>query len=69
MVRRAAARLAFLGDRVSVQRADATDLPYADAAFDVVAAILVWHHVGDWRSATAEAHRVLRPTAYCCSLI
>jgi SAM-dependent methyltransferase len=21
----------------------------------------VWHHVGDWQAATAEAHRVLRP--------
>jgi len=24
-------------------------------------AVHVWHHVGDWRAATAEAYRVLRP--------
>jgi SAM-dependent methyltransferase len=27
----------------------------------LVVAVHVWHHVGDWRTATAEAHRVLRP--------
>lgn len=61
MVRRAAARLAYLGDRIRVDRADATVLPYPDGAFDLAVAVHVWHHVGAWRTATAEAHRVLRP--------
>jgi len=61
MVARAAQRLAFLGERVRVERADATRLPYPDGAFDLAVAVHVWHHVGDWRAATAEAHRVLRP--------
>jgi len=60
MVRRAAGRLAYLGDRIRVARADATDLPYPDGTFDLVVAVHVWHHVGAWRTATAEAHRVLR---------
>jgi ubiquinone/menaquinone biosynthesis C-methylase UbiE len=61
MVGRARQRLAFLGERVRVEQADATQLPYPDAAFDLAVAVHVWHHVGDWRVATAEAHRVLRP--------
>ncbi len=47
--------------RVHVTQADATDLPFAAASFDAVIAVLVWHHVGDWRAATREARRVLRP--------
>jgi ubiquinone/menaquinone biosynthesis C-methylase UbiE len=61
MVTRAGQRLAFLGERVRVERADATGLPYPDETFDLAVAVHVWHHVGDWRTATAEAHRVLRP--------
>ncbi len=41
-------------------RADATDRLYRDGTFDLVVAVHVWHHVGAWRTATAEAHRVLR---------
>ena len=66
MVTRAAQRLAFFGERVRVERADATGLQYADETFDLVVAVHVWHHVGDWRTATAEAHRVLRPD---CALL
>jgi ubiquinone/menaquinone biosynthesis C-methylase UbiE len=61
MVTRARQRLAFLGEQVRVKRADATNLPYPAETFDLVVAVHVWHHVGDWRTATAEAHRVLRP--------
>ncbi len=61
MVALAGQRLAFLAERVRVERADATNLPYSDARFDLAVAIHVWHHVGDWRAATAEVHRVLRP--------
>ncbi len=60
MVARAAARLTYLRDRIKVEQADATALPHPDAAFDIVVAMHVWHHVGDWRAATAEVHRVLR---------
>jgi ubiquinone/menaquinone biosynthesis C-methylase UbiE len=60
-VTRAGQRLAFLGERVRVERADATRLPYPDRTFHFVVAVHVWHHIGDWRTATAEAHRVLRP--------
>jgi SAM-dependent methyltransferase len=61
MVDLAEQRLAKWAQRVRVERADATALPYAGETFDVVVAILVWHHVGDWRRATREAARVLRP--------
>jgi ubiquinone/menaquinone biosynthesis C-methylase UbiE len=61
MVALARRRLAEFGDRVRVEQADATKLPFEDASFDVVVSILVWHHVGDWPHATAEAARVLKP--------
>ncbi|HXF74346.1 MAG TPA: class I SAM-dependent methyltransferase [Actinomycetota bacterium] len=61
MVELARARLARFGDRVRVERADAAALPYLDGSFDLVYAILVWHHVEAWERATAEAARVLRP--------
>ena len=61
MVERANKRLEPFRSRVTVEQADATALPYPDARFDVVLAIGVWHHVGVWEEATAEAGRVLRP--------
>jgi SAM-dependent methyltransferase len=61
MVALASRRLARFGDRVRVEQADATALDYPEASFDVVVAIGVWHHVGVWEKATAEAGRVLRP--------
>jgi len=61
MVERARRKLSRFGDRVSVERADAASLDYPDASFDVVIAMLVWHHVGVWQEATLEARRVLRP--------
>ena len=60
MVQSAAKRLAPFGDRVAVEHADATALPYGDGRFDVVVAVGVWHHVGVWEKATLEAGRVLR---------
>jgi SAM-dependent methyltransferase len=61
MVELAQRRLAKWAPRVCVDRVDAAELPYAHDTFDVVVSILVWHHVGDWRRATREAARVLRP--------
>ncbi|MBI2237458.1 MAG: class I SAM-dependent methyltransferase [Actinobacteria bacterium] len=61
MVELARPRLARFGDRVRVEQADATALRYPDASFDLVIAMLVWHHVGIWETATTEARRVLRP--------
>lgn len=60
MVHAARARLAARGN-VRVDRADVTDLPFADDAYDVVMSHLMLHHVIDWRDALAEAARVLRP--------
>jgi ubiquinone/menaquinone biosynthesis C-methylase UbiE len=42
-------------------QADALRLPFRDGSFDVVAFSSVLHHVGDRRTALAEAFRVLRP--------
>jgi SAM-dependent methyltransferase len=44
-----------------VVRADATALPYPDAAFGSLALLYVLYHLADPRLALAEAHRVLRP--------
>lgn len=38
-----------------------TELPFADASFDLVYSCGVIHHVADTRRAVAEFHRVLRP--------
>lgn len=62
MVALANRRLEPLGDHVTtVTQADAGALSFPEASFDLVISIGVWHHVGDWRKATAEAARVLRP--------
>jgi SAM-dependent methyltransferase len=54
-------RLVRYGDRVSVQDADATRLPFPDATFDAVISFIMLHHVIDWEQALAEIARVLRP--------
>ncbi len=41
--------------------ADATDLPFEDASFDLALSFNILHHIGDWPGAIAEVHRVLRP--------
>jgi SAM-dependent methyltransferase len=48
---------------LEVVRADAAELPFADASFD--AAVSLWTHtdVDDFAALVAEAARVLRPTA------
>jgi ubiquinone/menaquinone biosynthesis C-methylase UbiE len=41
--------------------ADMTELPFADASFDVSLGVHVFHLVSDWRQAIQEAMRVVRP--------
>lgn len=47
--------------RWQLQQADARALPFADASFDSVVAILVFCTIPDPEKAAAEAFRVLRP--------
>src|SRR4051812_20175137 len=61
MVEAARTRLAPFGDRVTARVADATALPFDDAAFDLVVSWIMLHHTVRWEEALAEALRVLRP--------
>ncbi|HEX2090129.1 MAG TPA: class I SAM-dependent methyltransferase [Actinomycetota bacterium] len=61
MVELARRRLTRFGDRVALDQADATALPYPNASFDLVLSIGVLHHVGAWEDALVQAARVLRP--------
>lgn len=53
--------LAFFGYEPNVQQADAENLPFPDASFDVVYSNGVLHHVPDMQKAFREARRVLKP--------
>lgn len=64
MVATARRRLAPFGERATVERVDATALPFSDGRFDVVLSFAMLHHVVDWERAVAEAVRVLRPGGY-----
>jgi ubiquinone/menaquinone biosynthesis C-methylase UbiE len=58
------AEIEGVADRIEVQTADITDLPFDDASFDVVVSSLVVHNIpgADNRAAAiSEAARVLRP--------
>jgi ubiquinone/menaquinone biosynthesis C-methylase UbiE len=61
MLETAGRRLAPFGDRVTVQEADATRLPFPDGHFDVVLILLMLHHTVAWEEALGEAVRVLKP--------
>jgi SAM-dependent methyltransferase len=60
-----------LGDgphRLRLVRADARDLPFADASFDVAISAHVLHLIEDWQIALSEIRRVLQPQGlylYC----
>lgn len=54
-------RLAAKSDAVPVAEADCTALPFADDSFGSVIASHVFHLVPEWRDATLEVLRVLRP--------
>lgn len=49
------------GERIHLAQADATRLPFAASAFDVVIAIHVFHLIPNWRIALDEVRRTLRP--------
>jgi sarcosine/dimethylglycine N-methyltransferase len=53
-------RLTGLDDRISVHRGDVTDLPFPDAAFDVITSQHVQMNVADKTRLYREARRVLR---------
>jgi SAM-dependent methyltransferase len=63
MVTEAIERVGSLGRyrRTSGRVADAQELPFRSASFDVVVANYVLHHVPDTQRAVAEMARVLRP--------
>ena len=61
MVDAATGRLSEFADRVTVRRADATALPFADGSFDAVLSWVMLHHTVAWEQALSEAVRVLRP--------
>ncbi|MBZ0272580.1 methyltransferase domain-containing protein [bacterium] len=46
---------------VDLQVLDAERIPYADASFDAVFELTIFHHIPDWRAAMKEAARVLKP--------
>lgn len=45
-------------------QADATDLPFKDAEFDMVLSFNVFHHISDWGCVLSEVARVLKPKGY-----
>jgi ubiquinone/menaquinone biosynthesis C-methylase UbiE len=61
MVDVARRRLSPFGGRAEVRQADATALPFPDAAFDATLSFIMLHHVVDWERALGELSRVLRP--------
>lgn len=57
----AAARRKAAGTRLALARADATALPFADAAFDAGLIVHVLHLIPAWERALGELLRVVRP--------
>ncbi len=51
-------------ENLRLLKADATDLPFEDAEFDMVLSLNVFHHIGDWGRVLSEVNRVLKPKGY-----
>lgn len=63
-----AARQALAGwNHVTFLQADAKDLPFADASFDLVIANMMLYHVPDIAGTLAEIRRVLTPSGMLCA--
>ena len=63
-----ASRQALAGwNHVTFLQADAQDLPFADASFDLVIANMMLYHVPDIAGALAEIRRVLTPSGMLCA--
>lgn len=60
MLERARAKVAGGAD-LRLVRGDATEMPFADRAFDAAVLVLVVHHVEDLGALVGELHRVLEP--------
>ena len=56
----AAANAKQLGLKVKTEEADAEELPFEDASFDLVFGHAVLHHIPDLERAFGEFHRLLR---------
>ncbi len=56
-------------DASPVLLADATELPFADASFDLVVAYMCLHDIDDMSGAVREAARVLAPAGRLCAAI
>lgn len=62
VVDRNGAMLARAADKgLPVCRADIAHVPFPDQAVDAAMIVSMLHHVPDWATALAEAHRVVRP--------
>lgn len=57
------------GENIAFQQVDIQNIPYPDAAFDVVIANMMLYHVPDLHKGLTEVRRVLRPggTFYCAT--
>ncbi|MCL1091325.1 class I SAM-dependent methyltransferase [Shewanella profunda] len=51
-------------NNLSFSVADATQLPFTEAQFDIVFNFAVFHHIPDWQAAIAEVARVLKPGGF-----
>jgi len=56
------ARANYAAENIVFEEASATQLPYPDAAFDLVVAFEMIEHLEDWRGFLREARRVLAPS-------
>jgi SAM-dependent methyltransferase len=56
------ARVNYAAENIAFEEASATELPYADAAFDLIVAFEMIEHLENWRGFLSEARRVLAPS-------